>query len=133
MSKMKEYKLPSGKTMRYNISSFHKGTTLYQTILREARTLDLSSATELDEKLILQIGLLALSSTKIEEAILECCDKAVIDGEGFSKEYFEPEDNREDYIPALAEIAKANIMPFMKSLYAQFSTIFQKVKNDIQA
>lgn len=131
--KMKEYKLPSGKLMKYNISSFENGKELYQAVLRECRTLDISTETELHEKLMIQIGMLAFSSKVIEKAIWDCFDKVTIDGERLDKDYFKPEENRQDYFAVQVEIAKANIAPFLKGLYAQFSAIFQSLMKDIQA
>lgn len=131
--KMKEYKLPSGKLMKYNISSFENGKELYQAVLRECRTLDISTETELKEKLMIQIGMLAFSSKVIEKAIWDCFDKVIIDGEKLDKDYFKPEENRQDYFAVLVEIAKANIAPFLKGLYAQFSVIYQSLMKDIQA
>lgn len=132
-SKMKEHKLPSGKLMKYNISSFENGRELYQAVLRECRTLDISTSTELSEKLMIQIGMLALSSKVIENAIWECFDKVVVDGVKLDEAYFEDEENRQDYFAILVEIAKANISPFLRGLYAQFSQIFQSLMKDFQA
>lgn len=128
-----EIKLPSGNVMKMNISSFENGKNLYQTILKEANSLDINSSTELDEKLMLKIGMLALSSAPIEKAIWACFDKVLIDGEKLTEDYFDVVENREDFILIMIEVAKANITPFMKSLFAQFSQLFQQLKNTSQA
>lgn len=133
MTKLIEKKLPSGKIMKLNISTFDNGTNLYQTILKEGQTLKMDAATDLDEKLLIQIAMLALSSKAIEKAIHDCFDKVVIDGEKLTKDYFEPEENREDYFTVLLEVTKVNLKPFMKGLYAQFSQLFQEGMKIFQA
>lgn len=128
-----EHKLQSGKTLRFNISTFDNGKNLSQVIARELRTLNVSSITEIDETLFLQMGLLGISSVEIENAIWLCFDKAVVDGDKLNKEYFKSVANREDYFEICSVIAKANLAPFMKGLYAQFQMLFQEVMKNFQA
>lgn len=126
-------KLPSGKEMKIQIAPWETGRDLYQTVLSEAKSLEFKSVTELDESFILRIGMLALSSKPIEKAIWTCMDKVLIDNERVTKDYFEPEENRDDYFTVLMEVGKANIKPFMKSLYAQYAPLLEMLKKSSQA
>jgi hypothetical protein len=70
-----------------------------------------------------------LSSPKFEKALWECMKKATIDGVKITEDTFEPEESRGDYLSVVIEVAKANVMPFMKNLSAQFSLIQGEVVN----
>lgn len=123
-----QLKLPSGSILKYNISTFDNGDHLYRAIIEEAGSMDVNKLTDIDETLLLKVVLKSLSSKKIKEAVWACFDKAIVDGEKLTKEYFEPASKREDYMPIVIEITKVNMMPFWKSLCAQFLPLFQQVQ-----
>lgn len=128
-----ELKLPSGKILRADPSTFDKGKHLYQTVMREAKNLGSEITTDIDETLIFRLGMLALSSETIEKAIWECVDKTLIDGDRVTKAYFEVVENRDDYFTFLFEVAKVNIAPFTKSLFAQFKPLLEALMKKNQA
>lgn len=126
--------LPSGKEIISQPSTFEKGRRLYQVILREAKKLNLDLGNlDVDANIIFQIGTLALSSEEIDQAIWEVSDKTLIDGVKVSVDYFKVVENREDYFHFLMEVAKVNLAPFMKSLFAQFAPLLETMKKQNQA
>jgi hypothetical protein len=122
----KEKKLPSGAVLRFNLAKFEDGRDLYQAFAEETKAVRFNSTRETGE-VWKDLAVIALSSKTIEAAIWKCFKRATYDtGTGEMKittETFEPPEAREDYIPALLEIGKENLQPFMKSLYAEFGPL----------
>jgi hypothetical protein len=44
---------------------------------------------------------------------------------------FEPAEARDDYLKVMFEIAKENVLPFTKSLYAEYSPILESLANPL--
>lgn len=123
---MRELTLPSGATLRIEISSFPVSKALYQAVLRELKGLSFTANAETGE-LLKEFFCLAFSSMQVEACLWECFKKcAYTNKEGtttkITPDTFESEESREDYFSACVEVAKDNIAPFMKSLFASFKT-----------
>lgn len=124
-------KLPSGAELKVTLSPFAISRDLYQSILEEAKGLRLDPKSEVDVNLFKDIFCSALSSKKIESCTWECLKRATYNGLKVDGDTFEKEEARQDYIPACYEVARANVMPFMKGLSAEFSPILEQVKNSL--
>lgn len=124
---MKEIKLPSGATLKITLSSFSVAKALLQAVTEEAKGMTISGETEIDFNLMKDLLCTALSSKKIEACIWECCKKATYNGIKISEETFEDEDARQDYFTVMLEVSKENLLPFMKSLSAQYGDILKKI------
>lgn len=57
-----------------------------------------------------------LSSEEIEQAVLACMVKWMIDGEAVKAETFEQDDRRGDLIPCAVEVGRHALLPFFASL-----------------
>lgn len=126
MSKEFEKKLPSGATLKFNLAPFADAKDLYQVVAAEIK--DVPFKKEMDTiEVYKSLALIALSSKKIEEAIWKCLERARYNEVKVNKNTFESEEARQDYLEVLLEVAKENIAPFMKSLYAEYQHFFQTV------
>lgn len=123
---MKEFDLPSGAKLQVSLASFEDGKNLYQSILSELKSLRLDENEEIGVNLFKDLFITILSSKEIEKNILKCAEKALYNKSRISKETFEPEDARQDYIESLYHIAETNLSPFGKALYAKYGAVFQE-------
>ncbi len=123
---MKEVQLPSGAILKITLSPFAVAKELFQAVSEEAKILKLNAEMEIDVNLIKDIVATGLASKKIEACIWECMKKATYNGLKITDETFEPEQARQDYLTVILEVAKENIMPFTKSLFAQYGDILKK-------
>lgn len=124
---MKTIALPSGAKLDITVSPFGVSKALYQAVLEEAKTVKAESS---DSVLNLSKDVICtlLSSQKVEAALNECMKKVVYNGKRIDSETFEPVAAREDYLLVCMEVAKENITPFMKPLYARYSPLLEKLK-----
>lgn len=124
---MKTVMLPSGAKLDITVSPFGISKNLYQAVVEEAKNVKANS-----EDSIFNLGkdivCTLLSSQKVEAALNECMKRVVYNGKRVDSDTFEPVETREDYIPVCIEVAKENINPFMKHLYAQYSPVWEKLK-----
>ncbi len=116
-------KLPSQAELKITPAPFAEAKALYQAILAEAKGTRIDFTTDIDMNFMKDLACLAFSSKSIEDAVMVCMKRALYNGKNINQDTFEPEEAREDYIPAMVEIAKVNIAPFMKSLYAQLRAL----------
>ena len=126
---MKEIALPSGKILKITLSSFYTSKELYKSFLEEMKKVKLESTTEIDVDLFKNIACELLASPKFEKALWDCMKRVTIDGIKVTEDTFEDEEARGDYLSVVIEVSKANIMPFMKNLSAQFSHIMGEMNN----
>lgn len=112
------------------LSPFPVSKSLYQAILDEARVLHLDPKAQVDVNLFKDILCIGLSSKKIEERISECMKRATYNGLKITEDTFEPVAARDDYLTVCFEVAKENVLPFMKSLYAQYAPILENLLKD---
>lgn len=119
--------LPSGAKLRIMDPDFEVSKQLYQAVLEDVRTIKFETKDQL-ENFIKDSVCVALSSKKVEEKILACAKVCLIDDQRFDLKYFQPRENRGDYIPAMLAIAEDNILPFMKDLFALCAPLLEKLK-----
>ena len=127
---MKEVKLPSGAILKITLAPFSDAKALHQAILEEIKQIELSGKTDLTN-MFKNIACVAFSSKKIESCIEICLKRCTYDfGKGDLKidsHTFEPLAHREDYIAVCTAVIEENILPFMKSLYAEFQRFMSKL------
>jgi hypothetical protein len=124
---MNEIDLPSGAKLRISLSSFGVSRELFQAVMEELKGTKMAASTEIDVNLFKDLFCAGFASKKIERAVWECMKKALYNGQKISEETFEAEEARQDYLPVMWEVAKANLNPFLKSLYAVFEESLSKI------
>lgn len=129
----KEVKLPTGATLKITLAPFADSKALYQAVLEEAKAIQVSAFTDMSS-VIKDSICIGLSSKKIEACLHECLKRCTYNsGSGdfkVDKDTFEPEKNRDDYIAVCIEVAKANILPFVKSLSVQYEHVLTMIVGD---
>lgn len=129
---MREVKLPSGAVLKITPSPFKEAKALYQALLKEARGIEFSSKTEL-AALYKDIFCIGFASDEIERHLWECFKRCTYnDGKGdlkIDESTFEPMSARDDYMTVCIEVAKENVLPFVKSLYAEYQRISAMTEN----
>ena len=85
------------------------------------------SGTDLDtiKNLFLQL----VGSEEVDEAILSCAGKWMLDGKAVTFETFEPDDFRGDYYPVAVEVAKEALVPLFRSLGSLLPTQSEPKEN----
>lgn len=128
---LREVKLPSGRVLKITVAPFDDSRTLYQSVLEEVKGLKLDPEAEIDVNLFKDLFCVGLSSKKIEKALWKCFERATIDDLKVNNDLFEAVEHRDDYMAACFEVAKENIQPFTKSLFAQYAQILQTVQSGL--
>lgn len=132
---MKEIDLPSGALLKITPASFSEAKALYQAVLEEIKGIEISSKEDLTS-VFKNFACIAFSSKKIEQCLEVCFKRCLYNcGKGdfkIDKDTFEPIENRVDYMSVCVEVAKENLMPFMKSLYAEYQR-FLTILPDVPA
>ncbi len=130
---MKEVVLPSGAKLKIYPASFEIAKALYQAVLKEAKTIPFTGQTEM-ANVYKDLFCVGFSSKEIEAALWACFLKVqYCDSRGelkIDKDTFEPIEARGDYVTVCMEVAKENIAPFVKSLYAEYGELFKTILSD---
>jgi len=119
MSELKEFILPSGAMLKIQLGSFAESKALYQAFLEEVRHVQMASSSEV-MNVFKDLACVGFSSKKIEAALEQCLKRCLYNDAKIDKNTFEPSENRQDYIPCCVEVARENITPFTKSLFAEY-------------
>lgn len=120
---MKEVKCPSGAVLKITPAPFADAKALYQALLKEGRGIVFNSKQEWGEVLkdMLCTG---FSSPEVETKLWVCLERCTYNGTGadlkITPDSFEPVSAREDFTMVCMEVARENVIPFAKSLYAVF-------------
>lgn len=129
---MKEVKLPSGAILKITPSPFKEAKALYQAILKEAKGISISAGTDM-AALYKDLFCAAFSSPEIEKCLWDCFKRCTYNaGNGdlrIAEDTFEPVAARDDYMSVCIEVAKENVIPFGKSLYAEYQRILAMIDN----
>lgn len=130
---MREVKLPSGAVLKITPSPFGVAKALYQAILKEVKGVKMNSKMEMVE-LYKELFCLGFSSPEVEERLLKCFERCTYNsGNGDLKiddQTFEPLKARDDYMQTCMEVAKENVLPFVKSLYAEYQRALALTESD---
>lgn len=129
---MKEIKLPSGATLKITPSPFADAKALYQALLREVRQVGINSQTEMGE-IFKNLFCMGFSSPEVEAKLLVCFKRCVYNsGKGdlkIDESTFEPIEARDDYMKVCMEVTRENVLPFVKSLYAEYQTALATIES----
>ena len=115
--------LPSGVELQIAPAPFADAKDLYQAFLVELKHLQMDGTQSIDHNFIKNLFCIGFSSKKIEDKIWKCMSRCLYDKLKITQDTFESEASRSDYFDVLFEVAKVNIMPFTKNLYAKFASI----------
>lgn len=135
---MRKVTLPSGAVLTINDADFDPAKALNKIVAREAMRLKIDSAQEIDYNFIKDMVCAAVSSDDVEAAILACADRCLYQAKGMDapglridNDTFKAIGNRQDFYPALVEVAKDALLPFGKGLWQRFSPLFLKLRGDL--
>jgi hypothetical protein len=132
---MRDFKLPSGATLQIQEAPFTDAKALQQAVLAEFRGIPISSSDM--ENVFKEFVCIGFSSAAIERALWKCLDRCLyvpVDGaspgvpETPTPKTLDPVDRRVDWVPMATEVARANIGPFMKSLFALYLSAVEAQK-----
>jgi hypothetical protein len=121
--------LPSGAELKIDVAPFAVAKALYQSILEEMKAVQIDPEQEVDVNLFKDLFCVSFSSKKIELALKECMKRAIYNGARITDETWEPVEARDDYLKVCFEVAKENIAPFVKSLYAEYSHLQEMLRS----
>jgi hypothetical protein len=127
--------MPSGAELEIALAPFQDAKTLCKKVARELKTIKMDGKEEIfDDKmninpmLIKDALLTVIDSEEIEEAISVCMKRCTYKGVRIDKDSFDSEESRGDYFQVCYEVAKENLLPFMKGLFAQLEIKFPEKK-----
>lgn len=121
---MKTVTLPSSRKIEITLAPFPDAVKLYQACAAGMLSVDLKGTGD-TAAWCLQKDLfcLALCSPAIDSATWECLKRCTYEGQKITKDSFEAAEAREDFLDIAFEVAKENLAPFMKTLFAQFKAM----------
>jgi hypothetical protein len=73
-----------------------------------------------------------LSSQEIDAALWQCFGRVTYNGVKVTKDTFEPDHVRADYLPVVKEVMVANLAPFTKNLDSLFSGVAGKILSGLR-
>lgn len=134
-----EIVMPSGAKLKITLAPFVDARNLYQAVAKETKAVQitkLDQSAEVDANvlnMLKEIICSSLYSKEIEAALELCMKRCMYDGKQIKsvEDTFEPESARDDYLMVCFEVAKANILPFMKTLVQKYSSIFQEIQKSL--
>lgn len=126
---MREVVLPSGAVLKITLAEFAVSKALFQAVTREVRGVQGGNI----EDILKDMFCAMLPSPAVEACLWECFKRCLYNsGAGDLKitaDTFESAERRGDYIKVCTEVAKENIGPFAKSLYAELSSFRTMLEN----
>jgi hypothetical protein len=121
-------KLQSGAELAITLAPFEDSKNLYQALLSELKVLKVEYNTEIDVNFFKDIFCVGFSSKAVEAALWKCMSRVTYNDLKVTKDTFEVEEARQDYFDVCFEVARANIAPFTKNLYAKYESVRAKLK-----
>lgn len=127
---MKQITLPSGSILELDSAPFQEACRLRRIVAAELKAVSLSG---LDSDADISLKALAslsgptlevlkgtvcqvLASEALESAVFSCAAKSLLNGQRITRDTFEPENMRQDYLPVAWEVVKHTLAPFFASL-----------------
>lgn len=116
--------MPSGASLRITLSPFSVSKALYQAVLKELKAVKMDTTMEVGS-LFKEVFCSAFSSHEIEKCLFECfkrCTYSINSGPHLKIDdtTFEAEESRQDYMSVCMEVAKENLLPFLKGLLSEY-------------
>lgn len=123
--------MPSGAILKITPSPFADAKALYQAILKELKLIHMDSKTEM-VNIYKDLFCSGFASEEIEKKLWVCFKRCTYNGGAgdlkIDESTFEPVERREDYMSACIEVAKENVFPFAKSLYAEYQRALSTIE-----
>ena len=116
---MREVRLPSGALLIVNSAPFADSKALYQALLSETKNVSFSAKSDMGE-MLKNFFCAGFSSPLVDRALSRCMERCTVEGSKIDGDTFEAVERRQDYTIVCAEVAKENVGPFLKSLFADF-------------
>lgn len=125
---MKAIDLPSGAVLKIGSTPFSESRELYQAVARELKNVKIASDEDISN-LLKDVICFATASKDIEAKLAVCFKRCLYNGAKIDdvSSTFDPEQSRQDYIPAVIAVLRHNIDPFLKSLYADYKTALSMI------
>lgn len=123
-------KLPSGAELTITLAPYEDALALQDAVLEEVRGIKFDPKAEIDVNFRKDMFCVLMSSKKIRAALDPCLKRALYDKKHITKDTFEPVEARQDYISVCMEVAKENILPFLKSLSAEYAQVLESLKSN---
>lgn len=127
--------LKSGAVLQLQMPTFAVSMKLLRAVVNELKSADLGDiklGADLDMVKLMQMDLPVnalknvifqlLGSTAIEQALADCMKGCQYQGEKITKDSFEPQDARPDFLPVAWEVMQFNLSPFFSGLTSKSST-----------
>ena len=114
----REFKLPSGTTLTVYEAPFSEAYSLYQKCANELAhyKLELTKGGFTFEKLK-DLFCIACASEEIIRDAWPCLRRCLYAGVKIDPSTFEPTEARQDFLPAMVEVFKENVLPLLKGLF----------------
>lgn len=116
---VREITLPSGAILKVNAAPFLDSKALYQALLAETKSIPFIGKNDLGETLK-NLFCAAFSSPAVDRALSKCMDRCMVGALKIDGDTFEPAERRQDYVVVCSEVARENVGPFLKSLFADY-------------
>lgn len=126
------FTLPSGAKLEVTLSPFAVSKALYQAIAEDLKEIRISAGSDV-AGMLKDAFCAGISSKRIEQSLRECMKKATYNGVRITDDTWEPEESRQDYLPACLEVASVNVRPFMKSLWSQYADTFRSLQDSLSS
>lgn len=136
--------LESGAVLEVTMAPFEDAEALLEAVMQETESIQINLGADFGsfEDFLAQGGIKTelintvknavcriLGSRKVKDAIWICMKRATYNGLKITRETFEPEQSRADYITIAKEVLWFNLSPFFKSLALKFSEKLRKAPN----
>lgn len=134
-------KLQSGADVEIQMASFDVCNRLLKAVMKEIEGvpvslglkgagIDASKMTDEALNTIKSVVARLISSDKIEPVLWECMSTVLYNGTRVTKDTFEPEGARADYLPLAKEVLVHNLGPFFKNLGSMLPFLTEKASGD---
>jgi hypothetical protein len=130
--------LDSGAQLEITPAPFTEAERLFSAVAACVKSVKIDGAEEVDSIAgnlngIKDMFLSCITSKEVKDALLAVLKRCAYNGQKISGwEFFDDMGRREDYLPALWEVAKFNLSPFTKNLFAKFQNFARGQKSESQ-
>jgi hypothetical protein len=122
-------KLNSGAELKIQLPDFSESKELYKAFLAEMRYVEIKKGGDsLD--LLKNIFCVGFVSDRMEKAMEKCFARCLYKGQKIDDAAFNTSESREDYVEIYFEVAKENLLPFGKSLFAMLNQALEILQSD---
>lgn len=115
--------LKSGHVLQLGMPEFKHAKKLLKVCARELKSvdinlegLDLETIKGMDAGVLVKALLQVIGSDTVEEAVIECASKSLLNDKQIKDVTFEPADMRQDFLPVAWEVMRLTLVPFFAGL-----------------